>query len=373
MISTKLSTAETINENEGASLAAWGHPEALAAKMKALGIDTKSEEARLQEQISELVVFAQSKAEEVPAIQLPNSILVISSTEWQALLSSYPAGEKSFRADLSRGLRRAIGLLAMLQEESALYRVRQTSEHLWKKHLNTLVYLSYCASKLLPELEKLLVETQNRGLSRKAEHLGTIIARMRRYLEEVSDLGPQQEETGRGVRIDPKWEENRLQTLLNHLIAFAKGSAEPVPEIPLSKTVLAISATQWQALVSERPPGEESFREKLNQVLQRAVGLLGAIQEQLAAYHANADGKFSWKMPLNSLRYLSHCASEILPKLEALVGEAERRILSAKAEDLSRTVTLIRQYQAEIDQICQQHIGSATSSPGMARAASAGA
>ncbi|MBI4460161.1 MAG: hypothetical protein HY648_08900 [Acidobacteria bacterium] len=345
----------------------------LAARIKALGVVTKSEELALQEKIGELTAFAQSRNEETPAIHFPNSVLPISSPEWQALLSSFPPGERSFRADFSRALRRTVGLLAALQEELALYQIRQASEHLWKKHLNSLVYLAHCAGELLPELMKLQSETRNRGLSRKEEHLASIVARLQQHLETVAALDPQQEaEAGNGLRIDPKWEENRLQSILKRLVEFASTSEEPVQEIPLGKTVLSISPTLWQALTAECPDGEISFRAEFNQALRRAVGLLAAIQEEMGAYQANAGSQFSWKKPLNSLRYLERCANEILPRLEALVKETQLRNLSQKAEHLAQSVAQLRQYQAEIGRLYQRRIGG-TASHNTARAAAAAA
>ena len=329
--------------------------EDLAAKIKALGIDSKSEEGRLQEKIAELVSFAQTAVEPSLAIPVSNTALALSSTEWQALVSDFPASELSFRADLNRTLRRAVGLLVLIVEESGLYKVRRVSEHLWRKHLNSLFYLGHSASQVLPELAKLVEGAQVRGLSRKAEHLTQTAQRLRRHVEEISNLNPESLAVKtESLRLDPNWEENRLQELINQLVSFAKTRTEPVSTIPLSNTPLSVSSTEWQALVSDCPAAEESFRVNVNRALRRTIGLLAAIQEETALYKAHLDDKHRWKRHWSSLLYLADSSDKILPELEELGKEADRRNLCTKAEHLAEAVKRLRGHLIEISTLNPQ-------------------
>lgn len=169
-------------------------------RIDALGVDPKWEESHVELRISELVSFAKAAGEPLSTIPLANSVLVLSPTEWQTLVSEYPPTEESFRAGLHRIVRRAVGVLAGIQEEMALYEVRRTGEYLWKKHLNSLFYLLYTGSKILPDLENLDQEAQRRGLQKKSEHLFDTAGRLRQSLQQVSELYQQ-------------WKEQSAQTL----------------------------------------------------------------------------------------------------------------------------------------------------------------
>ena len=156
-----------------------------AAKLKALGADSRTEEHRLQGSIGELVTYAKKVGEPAGTIQLANSVLEISATEWHALVTEYP--EKSFRADLNRALRRAVGVRAGMQEEAALYGAR-TVEGLRKKRAQSFLYLAQAACQMLPELEALEKLARSRGLVTKADDLKAAIARMAAHCELAAEI-----------------------------------------------------------------------------------------------------------------------------------------------------------------------------------------
>lgn len=327
-------------------------PESLAARLKKLGVDGKAEEKRLQERIAELSSWAKGFREPKATAQLASTVLLLSVTAWQSLVSDCIAGEISFRADLNRAVRRAVGLLASLQEEMALYNVRQDSEYLWKKHLHSLLYLADSASRLLQELERISTQAGERGLSKKAADVKETRNRLRQHLEEIAKLNHSQlHGKAEGLRVDPEWIETRWQELLNQLVCSAKSAEESAAKISLGNTALTASSTEWQALVSDCPPGEQSFRAHLNRVLRQAVGLRAAIQEETALYRACRSTRYQWRGHLSSLFYLASKVEKILPELEALRNEAQQRNLTTKAEHLMETIARIRQHLEEISKL----------------------
>lgn len=163
-------------------------PEGLGTRLGMLGIDAGMEEGRLRARFNELVSFALAAGNPVDPIPLPNSSLALAPWEVQSLVVEYPAVEKSFRADFNRQVRRAVALLAAIQEATALYEMKRDSEHFWKTHVNTLIYLLYCGNEALPNLEHLAQEASRKGLQEKAAQLGDTAQRLRDKLRMVSEL-----------------------------------------------------------------------------------------------------------------------------------------------------------------------------------------
>lgn len=324
-------------------------PESFAARLKTLGVDTKAEEKQLQEKIAELAAWAGKSREPKTSVQLANLVMPLSGTEWQTLASDPLIGEVSFRSDLHRTMRRAVGIQASVLEELALYNVRQDSEYLWKKHLQSLLFLAHCAALLLPELERISTQAGERGLAKKGTDVRESANRLREHLGQIARLD-QSHLGGKadGLRVDPEVMESRWQELLHQLVCSAKNAEESRTEIALGNTALTASATEWQALVSDCPPGEQSFRADLNRVLRQAVGLRAAIQEETALYRASRSSRYQWRGHLSSLFYLAGKAEKLLPDLETLRKEAQQRNLDSKAEHLAETIATLREHLQEI-------------------------
>jgi hypothetical protein len=316
----------------------------LTSKMAVLDVNARAEEAELQNVIESLVAFVKDLPHSVLEVPLSNTTLPISATEWQALTSVHLAGEISFRGELHRVLTRSVGLLASMQEELALYHVRKTTAHLFKKHLSSLVYLAHETALIMPEVEKAWQGARSRGLKAKAEHLSDAFRRMDELVQQIAMLNvPQADDDERTLRCDPKWMDSRLQEVTTHLVAFARTASQPAESIALPHSELPVSATEWQVLTTSCPPDERSFRADVHRAVRRATGLLAAMQEELALYRSRRASQYQWKRHFENLRYLVVNASDILPELEAVREESKRRSLSGKHDDLQQITTRLRE------------------------------
>lgn len=168
--------------------AAGGAPAENSPGLLFLRNDPRFEESRVGKLASDLVLFARCAPEPLTVLPLPNSILVVSPLEFQSLTVDYPAMEVSFRADLNSIVRRAVVLLAAIEDELALYKVRRSSEYLWRQHVNSLGYLLHAADQIVPDMDTLFQQAQERGLLSKAEQLGATIQRLRRRMSEIAEL-----------------------------------------------------------------------------------------------------------------------------------------------------------------------------------------
>jgi len=163
-------------------------PQKLKVMLHTLGIDTVREEGRVRTLLNELVSFALAAGKPVSTVPLPSCSLTLAPWEAQSLVLEYPALEKSFRADFNRLVRRAVALLAAIEEEKAQYELRRHSEHHWKPHVDALFYLLWSGSEALPDLENLAQQAARRGLQEKAALLADTIERLRARLSEVSNV-----------------------------------------------------------------------------------------------------------------------------------------------------------------------------------------
>ncbi|MBI4441883.1 MAG: hypothetical protein HY649_00755 [Acidobacteria bacterium] len=340
-----------------------------AAKMKSLGVDSKQEEDKLRGVITKLVLFAKGSPGPVRSFEQDNSVLVIPPSGWSALIADFP--EKSFRADFNRAVRSALGLLAVLEEEMAFYRVRCTSEHLWQPHLRSLLFLAWRSQQILPELECMAKEARDRGLSQKADDATAMIDRLSQLLQEIAaiDIAQIKEESD-GVGLDPQWIEGQVVKMMAQLEAAVMASSEEICQVPLPHSILALSASEREAFLSDCSEAETSFRADLNRMLRRAVGLIASMQEELALYGLTSTAKHRWQMHLKSLSYLAYQAGQVLPQAEKLAQEVSRRGLSAKAADVKAVVARLHNQVREISEL-RQHRTPQTSAAKV-RAAAAG-
>lgn len=317
---------------------------------RGLVVDCKAEEERLQALISKLVLCAGEPSGAHGPILLENSVLQLSASEWQALTCRYPESEKSFRADVTRIVLRALGITAAIQEEFSLYRVRLGSEYLWERHWRSLSYLEGMAQAIMPELQNVVNECRHRGLLKKATELNGLYERLSAQLKELAASRPEDSTTRTETRgVDPKSEDTRLQRLINHLVVFAGAAQERCSSIDLPNTSFEISETEWEALTNDSLLLEKSFRADLGRILRRAVGILAGIQEDMKLYGA-AGTRFQKKSHLTSLAYLKQNAAALLPDIEAAAEEARQRGLARKAQDIAETASKLT---TRIEQIGQ--------------------
>lgn len=344
---------EQVNET-GRLPAGSGTPD-VGGNWKALAIDVNAEEKQLQAAITKLMSVARQSSAPLASVPLSSSVFRISAAVWQALVSDYPEDEKSFRVALHQAVRRAVGILAAIQEEIALYKIRLTGDFLWKRHWNSLCYLDYCAAQVLPLLEQQGNEARHRGLMRKAEDVRQLASQLQHYRQQISESNPEKLVIlSGGLKVDPKWLETNLQGMIHQLTLLARASEAPVASIPLPNSVLPLSATEWQALVTDYPETEKSFRADSNRVLRRAVGMLAALQEETALRQADIESKSWRKNHLSTLFYLGHSAAPLLPELEELGNEAQRRGLHAMAGHVQEMVARMQHHADHISKLHQQ-------------------
>ena len=156
-----------------------------------VGLDPQWIEGQVGRMMAQLESAVKASSEEICEVPLPNSILPLSASEREAFLSDCSEAETSFRADLNHMLRRAVGLIASMQEELALYELTSTTRHRWQMHLKSLSYLAYQAGQVLPQAENLAQEVSRRGLSAKAEDVKAVVARLHDQVREISEMRQQ--------------------------------------------------------------------------------------------------------------------------------------------------------------------------------------
>lgn len=156
-----------------------------------LKVDPMWEQTVLLTMISRLTEYVRAQVDETSTIPLSNSELIVTDLELRSLHAEYDPQEESYRADLNRVLKRGVGLRATIQEEIQFYTVRRDSEHLWKKHFDSLCYLRESCLAFLPELDRIMTASRSRGLHRKAEQIGQTLSGLREQLEKIRTIEEQ--------------------------------------------------------------------------------------------------------------------------------------------------------------------------------------
>jgi len=93
--------------------------------------------------------------------------------------------EKSFRGDNARALVRMVAVMARIQAETAEFKQRQNSTHLWRPHADALAILEELAKQAVQSASPVLATANQRGLVEKAKILSTTMDRVRLRIDEA--------------------------------------------------------------------------------------------------------------------------------------------------------------------------------------------
>jgi hypothetical protein len=155
---------------EGKAAPASSSAESLEQHLKRLGVDPEQEALHLRNRIQELSMrFRSNRA----TVTVPNPVSPFRLQEWEvgAFRSQYPESEQTFRTEFARSVCYGIAIIARIYEEIPLYNEKKSTELLWKKHYDALVYLLYDGRRHKDVLLKLSAASKQRGLVEKAKQL----------------------------------------------------------------------------------------------------------------------------------------------------------------------------------------------------------
>ncbi|MBF8305900.1 MAG: hypothetical protein HW398_1088 [Acidobacteria bacterium] len=144
--------------------------DSLEQQLRRLGVDPAQEAQHLRSRIQDLSIrFRSNRA----TATVPNPVSPVHLQEWEvaAFRAQYPESEQTFRAEFARSVCHAIAIISRIYEEIPLYNEKKSTEYIWKKHYDALVYLLYEGRKGKEALLKLSAVSQQRGLHEKAKQL----------------------------------------------------------------------------------------------------------------------------------------------------------------------------------------------------------
>jgi len=178
----------TANVPTQAAEAPGEKPDELLDRIRSMGVNPEEERRKLRNLLGTMTSFVQATTgRAIAEIPLPHSQLFVTPWEERALSVEYPASDKTFRAEVNRALRTAIGLLASISEERAGYMTeRRGSEHRWKKHYDALLWLLYEARAHREELARLADKTEQTGLTERAEQIRKTAKRLEDAADQVT-------------------------------------------------------------------------------------------------------------------------------------------------------------------------------------------
>jgi len=151
--------------------------DSLEQQLKRLGVDPAGEILHLRNRIQELSMRFRSN---LATVTVPNPFSPVHLNDWEATAfrAQYPESEQTFRADFARTVCHAIAVISRIYEEIPLYQEKRSTEFLWKKHYDALVFLLYEGRKHKEALLKLSAVSQQRGLHEKAKQLQATAEKM---------------------------------------------------------------------------------------------------------------------------------------------------------------------------------------------------
>jgi len=163
-------------------------PDELLDRIRSMGVNPEEERRKLRNLLANMTSFVQATTgRAIAEIPLPHSEMFVTPWEERAISVEYPGGDKSFRAEVNRALRTAIGLLAGISEERAGYMAeRRGSEHRWKKHYDALLWLLYESRAHREELASLADRTEQTGLTERAEQIRKTAKRLEDAADQVT-------------------------------------------------------------------------------------------------------------------------------------------------------------------------------------------
>ena len=121
---------------------------------------------------------------------IPSSLGTITLTSWesQAFVAEHPEIEQSFRAECSRSITHAIGLISRIGDEVMAYQETKGIEYRWKPHYDALVYLLYRGRHEKETLLRLAEESRRRGLPDKSKQLLSTSGKLEPALSTVASI-----------------------------------------------------------------------------------------------------------------------------------------------------------------------------------------
>lgn len=162
-------------------------PQDPAERMKALGVDIPVQEGELKRMVSAIAAFVRSAGRPVRAIPMPHGNLLVADWESAAFDAEYPPAETSFRAEFARALQNAVACMARINEEMARYQEKRAStEFLWKRHYDALVFLLYFGQRHVERLEEMAAGARARGLPEKADSLAKTAEKLRGHVQRAA-------------------------------------------------------------------------------------------------------------------------------------------------------------------------------------------
>lgn len=151
--------------------------------------------------------------------------------------------------------------------------------------------------------------------------------------------------------IDAAQQESRIAKMLAELVSFVRASTGPADRIPLPHGSILLAPWEQQALLTEYPLSEKSFRAEQNRALRRAASLAACIEEERNQYENHRTGDHLWKRHFDSLIYLLHTGRDCQAALEKVVQDATAKGLAEKAEQVGETAGTLHGQLQQIERI----------------------
>jgi hypothetical protein len=181
------SIGNLIRSRQSADAEGSSQPQSPEQQLKQLGVDAEQEALYLKSRIEELLMRIHSN----PGITtVPNSFAPLMLDDWEvnAMRNPYPHTEQSFRADFSRNIAKSIAIVYRIYEEIPQFLEKKSTEFLWKRHYDSLVYLLYEGRNQKQAILQLASSAASRGLSEKAKQLHQTANKLETGLGKVAEL-----------------------------------------------------------------------------------------------------------------------------------------------------------------------------------------
>jgi len=159
-------------------------------QMREMGLDPKQESHNLEVLLATIAKsVATLTITPVVQLRLPNCNMPAMEWELRALTAEFAENDDSFRAEFTRKIRHAFGIRAAAANEWVVYEhKRDTTEFLWKKHYDSLVWLLFEGRYASEELERFAQQTEMRGLPDRASQVRKTAAHLNGMLERLAKI-----------------------------------------------------------------------------------------------------------------------------------------------------------------------------------------
>ncbi len=151
--------------------------------------------------------------------------------------------------------------------------------------------------------------------------------------------------------IDTGQQEARIAKMLADVVSFVRASGGPADRIPLPHGSIPLAPWEQQALLTEYPLSEKSFRAEQNRALRRAAALMACIEEERTQYENHRTGEHLWKRHFDSLVYLLHVSRDCVAALQKVAQRATAKGLKEKAEQVGETSAALKDRSQQIERV----------------------